>query len=210
MLGEYFGHVAQEIGRALLLRPNLDVHFGRIEVVTITLAVLVAVSVLAGRSAMLAINRVRGLSYLFLVVTTGLRVVAMVGGLTVTLWLLTLVVNREASLITSLHGIILASSPEIFAFIAIAPGIGPFLSRALAAWSFLILWDVTAQLAQTDRWTALLISAIAGLIALAGFHGLARPAAHVRNMLWRRMTGRELRRSSTELLEIEGLLEKNS
>lgn len=207
MLGEWYGYVAREVANALLLRPNLDVTFAQLELIAASIGLLVAISMLAGQSVILAINKVRGFAYSFLVLLTGLRVLAIVAVLTTTLWLLGLVSGTVADIPTMTHVVLLSLSPHLFAFVAIAPGIGPFLSRALTAWSFLILWPASAQAFRTDIWTALLISLTAGVITLSIMHLLGRPVATVRDRLWRRVTGRELRRSSRELLEETGLLE---
>lgn len=207
VLGEYVEQVGRAIGDALMLRPDLADSGSSLGVVTTTIGILVAISMLAGRSAMLAINRVRGLSYLFLLLTTVVSVAMVVASLAGILWSLGWVLGVVVGFRTMAHAVALAASPGVFAFVVIAPGVGPFLSRGLMAWSFLILWNLTGQVFGVDAPMAFLMSLAASVVTLALVAVLGGPASRVRNDLWRRITGRELRRSSRELMDVEGILE---
>ncbi|GAA1707093.1 hypothetical protein GCM10009702_07020 [Propioniferax innocua] len=207
MLGEYVEQVGRAIGDALMLRPDLAGSGASVGGVTTTIGILVAISMLAGRGAMLAINRVRGLSYLFLLLTTVVSVAVVVGLLAGILWSLGWALGVVVGFGTMANAVALAASPGVFAFVVIAPGVGPFLSRGLMAWSFLILWSLTGQVFGVDVPMAFLMSLAASVATLALVAVLGGPASRVRNNLWRRLTGRELRRSSRELMDIEGILE---
>lgn len=206
-MGEFVGYVAREIGSALILRPHLSTTLRQLEAVSITLALLVGVSMLAGQGAMLAVNKVRGPSYLILLLSLGLRIIAMGLFLAGLMWLLGEVMAIPVGFATLVHAVLLAASPGLFAFLALAPGIGPFLGRVLAVWAFVILWNITAEAFGVPLALAFVISLTAVVVTLAVFTVLARPAGRLQERLWRRATGRPLRRSSRELLAIEGLLE---
>ncbi len=207
VLGEFMRSVARQVMDALLLRPDLGASPTHVEWVSVTLALLVGASILAGQSAVLAINKVRGPSYFFLLLSMGLRVAAIVFCVATVLWVLGLLTGTHVPFTVMAHAVLLAISPGIFAFLVIMPGLGPLLGRVLVAWSFVILWNTTGQMFAVNVAYAFLLSLTAAAITLGVTTVLSGPVGRLRDAAWHRLTGRELRRSSRELLELDGWAE---
>ncbi|RCK70247.1 hypothetical protein DT076_06165 [Desertihabitans brevis] len=208
MLSDLFQLVLAEVGAALTLQPHVSgVGAGDQVLVGAVLAVLVAVSMLAGESALLAINRVRGLAYWLTLAMTATGVLLLYLTQASLLWVLGIAIGQPTDWLVLAYATLLAASPKLLSFIQIVPGFGPFLGRLLSAWGFLVLWAATASVFAVGEGLALLVAATAGLTGLAASHFGGPPLVRVRDRIWTAITGRPMRRSSAELLQLPGLLD---
>lgn len=167
----------------------------------IAVAAVAGVSLMVGRSVVLAINRVRGpglvYALVFSMLTSALYFVAQ--GLIV--WGLgQILLDTDVPATAMARVVLLSSAPLWFGFLTAVPLLGSVFDKALSLWSLLALWRITSDAYATSGW-------LSGGIALAAFgltallSSLLRPlVARARDTFWRRSTGRSLHASAAFLL----------
>ncbi|MEA5154004.1 hypothetical protein [Raineyella sp.] len=207
-LGAILSHAAAGWLDALALR--LDVAQASGGLIGHTAAILVAVSacvsILVGRSVVLAVNRMRRGGMVFVMVLNFVTLVLTYALLGLLVWVAgTLVIGVRVPTEEVVWAVLWACSPLVLGFAIAIPVLGTAIDRALSLWSLLILWSIIGDLYATS----LLVS---GAIALATFlavwllSAVYTPLlARARDLLWRRATGRPLYDSARYLLEQAGI-----
>ncbi|WOQ18634.1 hypothetical protein [Raineyella sp. W15-4] len=209
-LGAILSHAAAGWLDALTLR--LDVAQASAGPVGHAAAILVAigacVSILVGRSVVLAVNRMRRGGMVFVMVLNFVTLVLTYALLGLLVWLAgTLVIGGRVPAEQVVWAVLWACSPLVLGFATAIPVLGTAIDRALMLWSLLILWSIIRDLFAT---TPLRSGAIAlgTFLAVWLLSAVYSPLlARARDLLWRRATGRPLYDSSRYVLEqaaIEG------
>lgn len=169
----------------------------------ITIAVLAAVATMVGQSVVLFVNRVRrwalGFSLLFAI--AGILGSHLLEGLL--LWGLgNLAFPEPWSVLQIVKVVILSSAPQVFQFLTAIPLLGPAISRLLSVWSLAVLWAVVGVTFRSGPWAAaaLVLVAWLGMLLLGNLLGPA--LAGLRDLIWRRVTGRPLHLDTTFVLEL--------
>lgn len=171
-----------------------------------TAAVLVAlgacISTLLGRSAVLAVNRMRRWGLLFALALNVVTIVlsyAVVGVLVWaagSLWLSGAVDARDVA-----WAVVWAASPLVLGFATLIPVLGPGIDRGLTVWSVLILWSIIDDLYGTSGLVGGAVALGAWLLAWLLRSIYAPQLARVRDWVWRRATGRPLYDSARYILD---------
>ena len=201
---DYLGAFFTVMGRALLLEPNAlegTEAYGQ-WAIPFGIITIAALSTIAGEAIVLSLNHVRGLRHLFTLSMSILGRVLTYLTLGSLIWLVgTIVLGEAPELNHVVRTVSVSAAPYVFGFLIMLPYSGPGVERIIQLWSLLSLWAIVMHELDTERWRALLITAIA--VAAATFVGriLGRPLAWIRDRLWRLFTGEHLMLSSQEVLD---------
>ncbi|WOP18185.1 hypothetical protein [Raineyella sp. LH-20] len=177
-----------------------------------TAAILVAVgacvSILLGRSVVLAVNRMRRGGMVFVMALNFVTLVLTYALLGLLVWVTgVLMIGSHVPAEQVVWAVLWACSPLVLGFATAIPVLGPAIDRALMAWSLLILWSIIRDLYATTLWRSGAI-ALGTFLAVWALSAVYSPLlARIRDVLWRRATGRPLYDSSRYVLEqatIEG------
>lgn len=130
--------VNQALGAALTLDPSA---LAEISVTgAVGVAVLASISAMLGHSAVLLLNRIRGLRLLTTLLVNGLMLASLrVLQVAMTWGVAALVLRERVSLASILTVGLVSLAPQVFAVVTAAPHIGLFIGRLLEAWGFLVL-----------------------------------------------------------------------
>ncbi|HZK05241.1 MAG TPA: hypothetical protein VFC82_05255 [Actinomycetaceae bacterium] len=200
---QYLADLFTVISRALRLDPNamagMEAGYGP-WAIPIGILVVVTISTLIGEAIVLVINQVRSFR---LVLTLALSVIAHL----LTYFVLGAVVWVAGSLIlgTALHlqtlvqSVMVSAAPYVLGFLVLLPYSGPGVERFIQLWSFASLWAIVMYEFSTDRWTALLITAIGFLGMVVANRTIGRPLSWLRDRLWRFVTGEPMLLSAQEI-----------
>lgn len=169
--------------------------------IAVTVATLAGVSTLLGDSVVLFLNRVRGWRFLFTMFLNAFGFVLLYALQALVITLVgPLIVGHNPGLAAVTRGVMLATAPMIFGFLVLIPYFGPAIARLLQAWGLLVLWVVVDTLFDTDKWTALLVTAIGwGLMQMLSW-SLSRPVNWLGDRVWRLATGKPSMMTGRDLL----------
>lgn len=169
--------------------------------ICVTVAVLAGASTLAGNSAVLFLNRVRGLRFAFSLALNGLAMVLLYALQAAVVWLLGPLVTghtQEWSLV--LRGVMLSTAPLAFGVLSLAPYIGPAIARLLQGWGAVVLWMIVGGLYDVGGWPALGVTLGAWAVMQLASWAFAKPVAAIGNRAWRLISGRPLMLTGQDLL----------
>ena len=94
--------------------------------ICVTVAIIAGASTLLGNSAVLFLNRVRGLRFVFSLVLNGLAMAGLYALQAVVVWVLgPLVIGRTQEWSLVFRGVMLSTAPLAFGVFALAPYVGP-------------------------------------------------------------------------------------
>lgn len=166
------------------------------------IVVVSALSGLVGRAGLLAINRVRGAGVLAAWAMTSAQQVLAQALEGLVLWCVTALVLGDAPTVGAVVRVVLLSNaPLWWAWITITPFIGLLLERLLWVWTLLCTWGLMGHLMPARPSAAVLAVVLAGWLASRLVAAVAdAPTRWLRNAVWRRLMGRDLRASAAELL----------
>jgi hypothetical protein len=185
-------------GRVLLAAPA--------DILTYTAALALAgaagISLTLGHSVLLFANRVPRGRFVATLLVGALVYLARIALWTVSIWLVGLVSPRYAlSLSTALLAVCFGQVPQLFAFLVMLPYVGPFLRRALDAYSLVVVVAGLRAMLDISILTALATAGL-GWLLQAFLNGLLeRPLAGVRTWVWRTATGQEEFTSATKAID---------
>jgi hypothetical protein len=94
----------------------------------------------------------------------------------------------------------LSTAPLVFGFFILIPWMGPFISKVLNIWSFLILLAIVEFQFQIGFWGALLAVGLGWLASLAINNTIGRPVVALRNRIFKLVTGSELDVTTEDIL----------
>lgn len=164
-------------------------------------ALLAGVSVMAGQAVILLVNRVTGWRFAVGLLLSATWLVVLHAIESVVLWGLgRLVSGAEVSYSIVLAGVLVATAPQVWGFLALIPYLGTALSRFLSAWSAIVLWAVTAGTFEVGRWTALALVAASWLVMHLLSTLCAPWVSRAMARLFQRVTGRPFRVSGADVL----------
>ena len=169
--------------------------------ICVTVAIIAGASTLLGNSAVLFLNRVRGLRFVFSLVLNGLAMAGLYALQAVVVWVLgPLVIGRTQEWSLVFRGVMLSTAPLAFGVFALAPYVGPAIARLLQAWGAVVLWMIVRGLYDVGLWPALAVTLGAwGVMQLASW-AFAKPVAAIGNRVWRLVSGRPLMLTGQDLL----------
>jgi hypothetical protein len=195
-LARYFAYLWDTLTRALALDPSV---FQFVEAypqaawLVAGIVFLAGVSTLLGHSAVLFINRVRRNRFVISLIVNGFVYIISYIVWGVVVWLvgrLLFQVNPPLSQFVRMVG--LSTAPLVFGFFILIPWMGPFISKLLNIWSFLILLAIVEFQFKIGFWGALLAVGLGWLASLALNNTIGRPVVALRNRLSRLITGSSL------------------
>lgn len=200
----YLSGVFELIGRAYRLDPAA-LAWVRDHPFAIWLAVGVAllagISVMAGHTAVLLLNRITGWRFAIGLLLSASWLVVLHAIESVVLWGLgSLAGGHSAPYSTVLAGVLVATAPQVWGFLVLTPYLGTAISRFLSAWSAIVLWAVTAGTFEVGRWVALGLVAASWLVMQLISTLCAPWLSRAMAALFQRITGRPFRVSGTDVL----------
>lgn len=200
----YLSGVFELIGRAYRLDPAA-LEWVRAHPFAIWLAIGVAllagVSMMAGQAVILLVNRVTGWRFAVGLLLSAIWLVVLHAIESVVLWGLgRLTTGADVSYSVVLTGVLVATAPQVWGFVALIPYLGTALSRFLSAWSAIVLWAVTAGTFEVGRWTALTLVAASWLVMHLLSTLCAPWLSRAMARLFQQATGRPFRVSGADVL----------
>lgn len=168
---------------------------------TVGVALLAGISVMAGHAVVLLVNHISGWRFAIGLLLSAVWLVALHAIESVVLWGLgSLASGRDVSYSTVLAGVLIATAPQVWGFLALIPYLGTAISRFLSAWGAVVLWAVTAGTFDVGRWAALALVA-ASWLAMHLLSTLCAPwVSRAMATLFHRVTGRPFRVSGADVL----------
>ena len=94
----------------------------------------------------------------------------------------------------------LSTAPLIFGFFVLIPWMGPFISKILNIWGFLILVSVVEFGFQVGLVRALIVVGCGWLVMMLLNNVIGRPIVALRNRLWHMVAGTSLDADTHDLL----------
>lgn len=157
------------------------------------IAVLAGISTLAGHSAILFLNRVRGWRFWASFLLGGVFMVLLYVAQGVLLWAVAPLITGTTVPVATAAAVAMASTaPMLLGVVELFPHIGLFFGRVLQGWSLLCLWSLTVLAYDTGWWRALLATALAWLAMQLASRLLSAPVSWVGGHVIKLVTGSAL------------------
>lgn len=162
---------------------------------------LAGASTLLGQSVVLFVNRVRRERFVMSLLFNGIvyLISYFVWGITIAVvGRLIFPIEPEPWSIVRMIG--LSTAPLIFGFFVLIPWMGPFISKILNIWGFLILVSVVEFGFQVGLVRALIVVGCGWLVMMLLNNVIGRPIVALRNRLWHMVAGTSLDADTHDLL----------
>lgn len=200
-IGAYLAAAFDAIGLSLSLNPDATKYIGVTPVqiaIVLTVTFICGVSLLAGQSVVLFMNRVSKTQFVFSLVVNAAIYVVNLAIWSSMIWLVAVVAFGVAKPIgIGAMAILLGSAPFLFGFLILVPYLGIIFVRVFYGWSFLsTLVLVRAEFGL--GWLAALACVAAGwLLLLVLNRTIGKPIVAVRDRIFRRVLGTAAYRASS-------------
>lgn len=159
-------------------------------VVAAGIALIAGVSTLLGHSAVLFLNRVRGLRFVGSLLLGGVFMALLYIAQGVLLWLIAPIVTGTDIGISTAAAVALASTaPLMLGVIELIPHLGMLIGRILQGWSLLCLWGLAVSAYATTWWQGLLATALSWLAMQLASRLLGAPVSWVTGHITMLVTG---------------------
>lgn len=202
---EYLFLVFETIGYALRLDPRafaitiLHPNGGWIIAGIVFLA---GMSMLLGQSVMLFVNQVRRGRFFFSLVTNGVvfLISYAVWGLAVAFiatFLFEINIINDV-IIVFLIGV--STAPLVFGFLILIPYMGPAIGKILNVWQLLIMTAAVRFTFDVSIVEAIIAVGLSWLLMLVVSNTIGRPVVHLRNLIYRKITGSDLDATTQDIL----------
>ena len=193
---------------ALSLNPNAARYVGMSpEQIAVGLIVsfIAGVSLLAGQSVVLFMNRVSKTRFVLSLVVNALIYVVNTAIWSTMIWLVAVVAFGVARPIgIGALAILLGSAPFVFGFLILVPYLGLIFTRVFYAWSFLSTLVILRAAFGLDWLRALVCVAAGWLLLLVLNRTIGKPVAAIRDRLFRRVLGGEVYYGGSSSPESDG------
>ncbi len=168
---------------------------------SVGVALLAGVSVMAGHAVVLLVNRITGWRFAVGLLLSAAWLIVLHAIESVVLWGLgSLASGHEVSYPTVLAGVLTATAPQVWGFLVLIPYLGTAISRLLSAWSAIVLWAVTAGTFDVGRWSALGLVVVSWLVMYLLSTVCAPWLSRGMSALFLQVTGRPFRVSGADVL----------
>ena len=202
---EYLFVVVETIGYALRLDPRaftIAIYHPHGARIIAGIVFLAGMSMLLGQSVMLFVNRVRRGRFFFSLLTNGVVFVISyaVWGLAVAFiatFLFEINIVNEV-LIVFLIGI--STAPLVFGFLILIPYMGPAIGKVLNVWQLLIMTTAVRFTFDVGIVMAIIAVGLSWLLMLLVSNTIGRPVVHLRNLIYRKITGSTLDATTQDIL----------
>lgn len=157
------------------------------------IAVLAGVSTLAGHSAILFLNRVRGWRFWASFLLGGLFMILLYAAQGVLLWVVAPLVTGTSVGIATAASIAMASTaPMMLGITELFPHLGMYFGRVLQGWTLLCLWSLTLMAYASTWWQSLIATALAWLAMQLASRLLSAPISWATGHVIKLVTGSTL------------------
>lgn len=157
------------------------------------IAVLAGMSTLAGHSAILFLNRVRGWRFWASFVLGGIFMALLYVAQGLLLWALAPVVTGTNVHVATAASVAMSSTaPLMLGVVELFPHLGMFFGRVLQGWALLCLWSLTLVAYDTSWWRSLIAAALAWLAMQLASRLLSAPVSWATGRLIKLVTGSTL------------------
>jgi hypothetical protein len=158
------------------------------------------ISLLLGQSVMLFLNQVTPRRFAMSLVINGLLLVAGWAVWASAVWIIgTWLFDEAPPFATVLKLIGLSYAPLAYGFLILMPYAGPFISRLLYAWSFIIALQAVIFTFNASFWAALVCVGLGWLLIMVLSSTIGRPVVALQNWIWLRTTGMQANATAHEL-----------
>lgn len=202
---DYFVLVFEAIGYALRLDPRIYAeviaHPQGAQVIR-GIVFLAGMSVLLGQSVILFVNRVRRGRFFFSLVVNGIVFLITYGvwGLAVGLIAGLMFDVTLAGEVYVIYLVGLSTAPLVFGFLILIPYMGPAIGKILNVWQLLIMTTAVQFSFQVGFIQAAICVGLSWLLMLGVSNTIGRPVVHLRNFIYRKVTGSELDATTQDIL----------
>jgi hypothetical protein len=188
----FLAHLLQVIGLALRFTPDLAKNvaaYPRPALLALGVAMLAGISVLIGDSVVLFVNRVRPTRFAAGLALNGVLFavsLAVEGG---TIWLVARYgFGARQPLGMAVLIVFLGSAPLVFGFFSMAATLGPYVSRLLRVWSWLIVVLAVRDGFRLALWEALACVLLAQALIWGMTLAFRRPLGAINEGVWKAVT----------------------
>ncbi len=191
--GDFLTALFDAIGLSLTLNPAAAKYVG-VSVPQIAVVVAVAfvggVSLLAGQSVVLFMNRISKTRFIISLLLNGAIYVFNLAVWSSMIWLVAVLAFGVAKPIgIGAMAILLGSAPFVFGFLILVPYLGLIFARIFYAWSFLSTLVVLQAVLQINWVQALVCVAAGWLLSLVLNRTIGKPISRLRDRIFRRVLG---------------------
>ena len=189
---QFFAHLWQVIDLALRFTPNLvqTVHaYPRTGLLALGVAILAGISVLIGDSVVLFVNGVRPARFAAGLALNGVLFALNLAVEGISIWLVARrLFGASQPLEMAVLIVFLGSAPLVFGFFSMAATLGPYVSRVLRVWSWLIVVIALRDGFNLPLWPALVCVVLAQTLIWGVNLAFRRPLGAINNGIWRAVT----------------------
>ncbi len=154
------------------------------------IALAAGISTLLGHSAILFINRVKGLRFAAALLVGVIFLTLLLGIQGAVLWIIApFITGTHVEVAGVLALTLAATAPQIYGVLCFIPHLGLLIGRVLQGWSGVCLWLLAMVSYSTTWWQALIATTAAWLLMQLVSRLLSRPVGAVAGRLWCLVTG---------------------
>jgi hypothetical protein len=191
-VSQFLSHLLQVIGLALRFTPDLArtvAAYPRPALLSLGVAVLAGISVLVGDSVVLFANRVRPGRFAAGLALNGVLFALSLAVEGVTIWLVArYMFGARQPIAMAVMIVFLGSAPLVFGFFNMAATLGPYVSRLLRVWSWLIVVVAVRDGFHLALWEALVCVVLAQTLIWGINLAFRRPLGAVTDGVWKAVT----------------------